>query len=112
MAQRAILCPRCRQLIGSEEAVCSWCGTSRSATWWQFISWTRGALDGDWLIKSIITVNVLFYAISLLLSIGSQKGWQDSVGSGNVAAYLLVTMALYGAALTAAAPAQLQSATP
>jgi ABC-2 type transport system permease protein len=40
---------------------------------------------------------------ALLLSIGNQKGWQDKAGSGNVAAYLLVSMALYGAALTAAA---------
>ena len=29
-------------------------------------------------------------------------GWDDPVGSGNVAAYIMVSMALYGAALTAA----------
>jgi ABC-2 type transport system permease protein len=40
---------------------------------------------------------------ALLLSFGGQKGWQDKAGSGNVAAYILVSMALYGAALTAAA---------
>jgi ABC-2 type transport system permease protein len=45
----------------------------------------------------------LILPAALLLSIGSQKGWQDTAGSGNVAAYLLVSMALYGAALTAAA---------
>ena len=40
---------------------------------------------------------------ALLLSFGGQKGWDDKAGSGNVAAYILISMALYGAALTAAA---------
>jgi ABC-2 type transport system permease protein len=40
---------------------------------------------------------------ALLLSFGGQQGWQDKAGSGNTAAYILVSMALYGAALTAAA---------
>jgi ABC-2 type transport system permease protein len=40
---------------------------------------------------------------ALLLSFGGQDGWDDKAGSGNVAAYILVSMALYGAALTAAA---------
>ncbi|MDD2539455.1 MAG: rhomboid family intramembrane serine protease [Desulfuromonadaceae bacterium] len=69
MKQRAILCPRCRRLIGSEETTCSWCGTSRSAPWWKIINWSRGTVDGDWLLKTLITVNMLYFAISLLLSI-------------------------------------------
>jgi ABC-2 type transport system permease protein len=48
-------------------------------------------------------VFTLILPAALLLSIGNQKGWDDRAGSGNVAAYLLVSMALYGAALTAAA---------
>src|SRR5689334_15190608 len=40
---------------------------------------------------------------ALLLSFGGQQGWDDKAGSGNVAAYILVSMSLYGAALTAAA---------
>lgn len=40
---------------------------------------------------------------ALLLSFGGQKGWDDKSGSGNVAAYILISMALYGAALTSAA---------
>ncbi len=71
MTQRAILCPRCRRLIGSEETTCSWCGTSRSASWWQFMNWSRGAMDGDWLVKAIITANVLYFALSLVLSIST-----------------------------------------
>ena len=61
MTQRAILCPRCRRLIGSDETVCSWCGTARSAPWWQFLNWTRGAMAGEWLVRSIITVNVVYF---------------------------------------------------
>lgn len=68
MAQRAILCPRCRRLVGSEETVCSWCGASRSAPWWQILNWTRGAMDGNWLVKAIITANVLYFALSLMLN--------------------------------------------
>ena len=40
---------------------------------------------------------------ALMLSFGGQAGWDDPVGSGNVGAYILLSMALYGAALTAAA---------
>ena len=69
MTQRAILCPRCRRLVGSEESVCSWCGSARSAPWWQFINWSKGVMDGDWLVKTLITANVFFFAISLALSV-------------------------------------------
>jgi len=41
--------------------------------------------------------------VALLLSVGNQSGWREPAGSGNLAAYLLVSMGLYGAALTAAA---------
>jgi rhomboid protease GluP len=69
MTQRAILCPRCRRLVGSEEAVCSWCGTGRTAAWWRFMNWSRGSLESDWLVTALITVNIVFFAASLLLSI-------------------------------------------
>ena len=45
----------------------------------------------------------LIFPAALLLVFGGQEGWQDPAGSGNVAAYILISMALYGAALTAAA---------
>lgn len=48
----------------------------------------------------------LFFAMvfpaALFLSFGGQQDWNDDVGHGNVAAYILVSMSLYGAALTAA----------
>jgi ABC-2 type transport system permease protein len=43
------------------------------------------------------------FPAALFLAIGSSSGWQEKVGEGNVAAYIMVSMALYGAALTAAA---------
>ena len=45
----------------------------------------------------------LVFPAALLLSFGGQDGWDDPAGLGNVAAYILVSMGLYGAALTAAA---------
>lgn len=63
---RAILCPRCRQLIGSEETVCSWCGTSRSASFWKVLNWTNAA-GGASIVKTIMTVTVIYYGVSLLL---------------------------------------------
>lgn len=71
MTQRAILCPRCRRLIGSDEKICSWCGTSRSASWWKIINWSRNDSEGDWLVKSLITVNLLYFGLSLLVSINT-----------------------------------------
>ncbi|UDY24914.1 ABC transporter permease [Nocardioides sp. Kera G14] len=48
-------------------------------------------------------VFTLVLPAALALSFGGQKGWEERAGSGNVAAYILVSMALYGAALTSAA---------
>jgi len=87
MAQRPVLCPRCRTLIGSEESICSRCGTSRSAPWWQLINLTRGALEGDWVVKAIITVNLLYYALSLVVSSGMGRG--GFLAPGNVSLLLL-----------------------
>ena len=44
----------------------------------------------------------LVFPAALFLSFGSSSGWDDDAGNGNVAAYVMVSMALYGAALTAA----------
>ncbi len=65
---KAILCPRCRRLVGSEETVCSWCGASRANPWWRAVAFLRGSLGDDWLVQSIIIVNVVFYVLSLLLT--------------------------------------------
>jgi rhomboid protease GluP len=87
MAQRPVLCPRCRTLIGSEESTCSRCGTSRTAPWWQLINLTRGTLDGDWVVKAIITVNLLYYALSLVVS--AKMGHGGFLTPGNTSLLLL-----------------------
>jgi ABC-2 type transport system permease protein len=48
-------------------------------------------------------VFTMLFPAGLFLAFGSGPDWNDSVGHGNVAAYVMVSMALYGAALTAAA---------
>ncbi len=47
-------------------------------------------------------VFAMLFPAALFLSFGSTSDWDESVGHGNVAAYVMVSMALYGAALTAA----------
>jgi ABC-2 type transport system permease protein len=47
-------------------------------------------------------VFTLVLPAALFLSFAGTPGWQESAGKGNAAAYLMVSMALYGAALTAA----------
>jgi ABC-2 type transport system permease protein len=42
------------------------------------------------------------FPAALFFAFGSGSDWDQSVGNGNVAAYVMVSMALYGAALTAA----------
>lgn len=44
----------------------------------------------------------LLFPAAMFLSFGSSDGWNADAGNGNVAAYIMVSMALYGAALTAA----------
>jgi ABC-2 type transport system permease protein len=44
----------------------------------------------------------LVFPAALFFAFGGQSDWNDKVGLGNVAAYVMVSMALYGAALTAA----------
>src|SRR5512133_1890973 len=93
MVQRAKLCPRCRQLIGSEESVCSWCGTPRSAPIWQLVNWSRGAFGGDWLLSALLTINVLFFALSLLL--GATAGGGSLFSPGQTSLFLLGATGTY-----------------
>jgi ABC-2 type transport system permease protein len=44
----------------------------------------------------------LVFPAGLFLAFSGTQGWNDDAGNGNVAAYIMVSMALYGAALTAA----------
>jgi membrane associated rhomboid family serine protease len=68
MSKKAMLCPRCRRLIGSEETVCSWCGASRANPFWKAMALTQGTLGNDWVMQSIFIVNIVFYIYSLILT--------------------------------------------
>lgn len=87
MAQRPVLCPRCRTLIGSEESNCSRCGTSRSAPWWRLVNLTRVTLEGDGVIKAIIAVNLVCYGLSMVVSAKTGRG--GFLAPGNVSLLLL-----------------------
>ena len=45
----------------------------------------------------------LLFPAAMFFAFGSGDDWNESVGDGNVAAYVMISMALYGAVLTAAA---------
>jgi len=68
MANKPILCPRCKRLIGSNETICSWCGASRANPLWKAMAWMRGSLGEDWVVQSILVVNIVFYIFSLILT--------------------------------------------
>jgi len=68
MAQRSTPCPRCVRLIDSAQSSCPWCGTKRPGVWARLTASRGGDQDGEWLVMAIITANVLFYVLSLLLS--------------------------------------------
>ena len=55
---------------------------------------TRGSMEGDWLIKAIITVNLLYFAISLILTYRT-GGSQGSFSPGQTSLLLLGATGTY-----------------
>lgn len=66
--RQSILCPHCSKLISVAERRCPHCGISRPGARWKNIPITRGLLQSDQLIKTIIYANVGMYLISLLMN--------------------------------------------
>ena len=66
--RKSILCPHCGKLISVAEHKCPHCGISRPGARWKNIPITRGLLQSDQLIKTIIYANVGMYLISLLMN--------------------------------------------
>lgn len=52
--------------------------------------------------RRTIFFTLLFPTAMFFIVVGSSNNWDKRVGDGNVAAYIMASMALYGAALTAA----------
>jgi rhomboid protease GluP len=65
----SLLCPNCRKLISSDEAVCPYCGLSRPGSPLKANWWTSGFNDPERLIAVIIGVNVVLYILSLTLNL-------------------------------------------
>lgn len=66
--RKSILCPHCSKLVSVAEQTCPHCGISRPGARWKNIPVTRGLLQSDQLIKTIIYANVGMYLISLLMN--------------------------------------------
>lgn len=56
------ICPRCKRLIFKNEASCPFCGMKRPGAWWN-----RNFIAPDLLLKTIIGINILMYAVSMFL---------------------------------------------
>lgn len=68
MPPTSVICPRCRRLIDRTEPRCPYCSLPRPAglrPLWPALGWIE---DPDRFIRSLITVNAVFFALSLLLS--------------------------------------------
>jgi rhomboid protease GluP len=65
--RNSLLCPRCRKLISGDESRCPYCGLGNPGSSWRRILGriTAGSVDA---VKIIITVNVVFFILSLLLN--------------------------------------------
>lgn len=66
--RRSLLCPRCRKLISIEEPVCPYCGISRPGSWWRNTITVSSYLRPEQLARSLITINIFFFVLSVLLS--------------------------------------------
>jgi rhomboid protease GluP len=65
--RRSMLCPNCRRLINGDESVCPYCGVKNPTSFWRRLL-GKGLNDGDQLLKILIGVNVVMFALSLLIS--------------------------------------------
>ncbi|MCM0080236.1 rhomboid family intramembrane serine protease [Geomonas sp. Red32] len=68
MSRRAIYCSHCGRLIGSSDDRCPWCGARRPGLFASLGDLNRVDPDGQGLVKAIITVNVIFFLLSLVIS--------------------------------------------
>ena len=66
--RKSILCPHCSKLISADERSCPHCGVSRPGARWKNIPITRGLLQSNQLIKTIMYANVGMYLLSLLMN--------------------------------------------
>lgn len=67
-SKKAILCPNCRRLINRFEKRCAHCGIRHPGAWWKNHPIVSGIADPNQCVTWIITVNIIMFAASILLS--------------------------------------------
>jgi rhomboid protease GluP len=71
MKKTSLLCPGCRKLISADEPACPYCGLSKPGSLFKsrvLKLFSNGSFD---IVKAIITINVGFYILSILLNTDS-----------------------------------------
>lgn len=63
----ALLCPRCRKLVNTDEFTCPYCGLARPGARWRHNALARLFTDSRRLIHAIILINVGMYLLSILI---------------------------------------------
>lgn len=66
--KNSLLCPGCRRLISRDEEKCPYCGLASPASWWKGSLLATALTDPDQLLKTIIGINIVMFAVSLLLN--------------------------------------------
>jgi rhomboid protease GluP len=65
---KAILCPECKKLIGSDTPMCPFCGTVQPGSGWKRLISTRIFSDAHLIIQVIIYLNAGLFLLSLFLN--------------------------------------------
>jgi rhomboid protease GluP len=80
MALHSIPCPHCGRPIEAAQPSCAWCGAKNPGLPARVTAWAGALQNGEWLVKSIIAANVLYYLLSLILSSKLQLGGGNPLG--------------------------------
>ncbi|NTV42618.1 MAG: rhomboid family intramembrane serine protease [Syntrophobacteraceae bacterium] len=71
--RRSILCPNCRKLISIDQSPCPYCGLRNPGSRWKHNPWTRGLMDGDQFVRSVIVLSGVMFVLSIIMSPGSTR---------------------------------------
>jgi len=66
--RQSLLCPNCGKLVSITEETCPHCGLARPGARWRHNPLIRSLFDDRQLIKTMITVNGVMFALSLIIN--------------------------------------------